>query len=436
MAITDIKAYAHLTEDDVRQLGAALDRIRADVEASRGGRDHRYIHNTIRLQRLLEVGGRCALQFSHKRPTRVAGVTLLTFAKIIENMELGHNISHGQWDWMNDPEIHSTSWEWDMSGTSEQWRTAHNYSHHVYTNIVGMDEDVGFGILRMTRDEPWRPINLAQPVANVILALGFEWGIALHDLGAQKERDGVPHRQLLSEPNLRFWRKAGRQIAKDFVLFPLLAGPNARATFTANLTANVLRNLWTYAVIFCGHFPDGAEKFTAEHYETETRAEWYLRQMLGSANFKAGPVLAFLSGNLCYQIEHHLFPDLPSNRLAEISVRVRALCEEYDLPYTTGSLAKQYVLAFRTIHKLALPDQLLWRTSDDAPETASERRFAGETTAADGVGTNGAGINGMGPNMVGPDGGRRGLRSALRELRSSRRRTRATDPVPIAPGTP
>ena len=69
-------------------------------------------------------------------------------------------------------------------------------------------------------------------------------------------------------------------------------------------------------VIFCGHFPDGAEKFTPDVLEHETRAEWYLRQMLGAANFKAGPLLAFSSGNLCYQIEHHLFPDLPSNRYA------------------------------------------------------------------------------------------------------------------------
>ena len=78
--------------------------------------------------------------------------------------------------------------------------------------------------------------------------------------------------------------------------------------------------------------------------EHETRAEWYLRQMLGAANFDAGPVLAFSSGNLCYQIEHHLFPDLPSNRYAQIAVRVRALCDKYDLPYTSGSLVRQYLL--------------------------------------------------------------------------------------------
>ena len=77
--------------------------------------------------------------------------------------------------------------------------------------------------------------------------------------------------------------------------------------------------------------------------------------MLGSANFRAGRVLAFLSGNLCYQIEHHLFPDLPSNRYAEIAGRVRALCDTYDLPYTTGPLLSQFLLTQRTILQVGAP---------------------------------------------------------------------------------
>ena len=166
--------------------------------------------------------------------------------------------------------------------------------------------------------------------------------------------------------------KIARQAVKDYVIFPALSRSRWRRTLAANVAANLLRNLWAYVVIFCGHFPDGAEKFTADVLEHETRAEWYLRQMLGAANFKAGPLLAFSSGNLCYQIEHHLFPDLPSNRYAQIAVRVRALCDKYDLPYTTGSLVHQYLLTLRTIHKLALPDRFLAATCDDAPETASE----------------------------------------------------------------
>lgn len=379
MAITDIKAFSHLSASDIEALGHELDAIRRDVELSLGARDAKYIRRTIAAQRIIEAAGRATLFASKKRWAWLTGTALLSVAKIIENMELGHNISHGQWDWMNDPEIHSTTWEWDMTGTSAQWKAAHNYSHHMYTNILDMDEDLGFGILRMTRDEEWRPINLAQPFANLVLAALFEWGIALHDLAAQKEQMGVDPKQIFSEPNKAFWRKAGKQVAKDFVIYPALTGPAWKSTLKANATANLVRNLWAYAVIFCGHFPDGAEKFTVDQFENETQGEWYLRQMLGSANFDSGPAMAFMSGNLSYQIEHHMFPDLPSNRYAEVSVKVRELCEKYDLPYTTGSLGKQYLLAFRTIHKLALPDRFLKATSDNAPETSSERKFAGVT---------------------------------------------------------
>ncbi|WP_024799855.1 fatty acid desaturase [Nocardia sp. BMG51109] len=414
MAITDIKAFAHLTAADIETLGQELDTIRRDVEQSLGERDAKYIRRTIRAQRTLEMAARATLFGSRNRWAWGAGVAMLSVAKIIENMELGHNISHGQWDWMNDPEIHSTSWEWDMTGPSAQWQRAHNYSHHMYTNVLGKDEDLGFGILRMTRDEQWRPLHLAQPVANLLLAATFEWGIALHDWSIEKQLSDVPRWQLMSEPNRAFGRKIARQVSKDFLIHPALTGPAWKSTLKANATANLVRNLWTYAVIFCGHFPDGAEKFTVDQLVDETRGEWYLRQMLGSANFSAGPVMAFMSGNLCYQIEHHLFPDIPSSRYPEISVRVRELCDKYDLPYTTGSLGKQYLLAFRTIHKLALPDRFLRRTADDAPETSSERKFAGITLP-------------MLPNTevwteshwpVDPvTGERRGLRSALAEAK-------------------
>ncbi|WP_063040735.1 fatty acid desaturase family protein [Nocardia grenadensis] len=413
MAITDINAYAHLTPADIEALGAELDAIRGDVEKSLGERDANYIRRAIRVQRILEVVGRVTLLAGRKRPAWLAGTAVLSVAKIIENMELGHNISHGQWDWMNDPEIHSTSWEWDMIGTSAQWKQAHNYSHHTYTNVLGRDEDLGFGILRMTRDEAWRPVHLVQPLANLVLAATFEWGIAWHDLSAEQARIGEPGSRLLSEPNRAFLRKARRQVAKDFVIHPLLTGPAWKQTLTANLIANLARNLWAYAVIFCGHFPDGAEKFTEEHFADETRAEWYLRQMLGSANFRAGPVMAFMSGNLCYQIEHHLFPDLPSNRYPEIAARVRRLCDTYDLPYTTGSLGRQYLLSFRTIHKLALPDRFLRRTADDAPETASEQKFAGPAGSA--LPAAGQWVQHHWPGIDPHTGRRRGLRSALVE---------------------
>jgi fatty acid desaturase len=170
-------------------------------------------------------------------------------------------------------------------------------------------------------------------------------------------------------------RKMARQAGKDYVLFPVLSRRRWWRTLAANVVANGLRNAWAYIVIVCGHFVDGAEKFHPSVLENETKPEWYLRQMLGTANIDAGPVMGFMTGNLCYQIEHHIFPDLPSNRYPEIAARVRALCVTYDLPYTTGSLLRQYLLTVRTICKLALPNRFLSATSHDAPETASEHRF-------------------------------------------------------------
>ncbi|WP_280297430.1 fatty acid desaturase family protein [Nocardia abscessus] len=373
MAITQVAAYAHLSETDIEAMGREFDAIRRDILDRRGARDAAYIRRTIAFQRILEATSRLVIGGIRTKAGWLLGTTALAAAKSIENMEIGHNVCHGQWDWMNDPEIHSTTWEWDMAGLSSQWRYSHNYRHHVYTNVVGIDDDIGFGVMRVTRDQRWRPRLLLQPLQNLFLAMTFEWGIALHDLYSERARTPAPAEKAAQSRALI--RKIARQVTKDYVLFPALSGRRWRRTLAATVAANVLRNLWAYVVIFCGHFPDGAEKFTEAAVEQETKAEWYLRQMLGSANFDAGPVLAFMSGNLCHQIEHHLFPDLPSNRYAEIAVRVRRICDEYDLPYTTGPLIRQYLLTLRTIHKLALPDSFLTATSDDAPETASERKF-------------------------------------------------------------
>ena len=376
MAISDIKEYAHLTPADVEALGAELDALRREVEQSRGEADATYIRNVIKLQRGLAIAARLTLFASPFPPAWFAGTALLSLAKIIENMEIGHNVIHGQWDWMNDPEIHSSTWEWDMVGTSEDWKHSHNVIHHTYTNIVGKDRDVGYGLLRVTRDYKWKPKNLAQPAIYAALATLFEFGIAFHDIDVSSIKKGKKSKDAAREQLRRVGRKVRKQLAKDYLLFPALTGPAFVSTLTANATANVVRNLWSNAVIFCGHFPDGAEKFTLAEWETETPAEWYLRQMLGSANFHGGKLMSFMTGNLNHQIEHHLFPDLPSNRYAEMSVQVREICERYAIPYTTGPFLVQYAKTLRTMLKLSLPDQLLKATSDDAPETASEKKWA------------------------------------------------------------
>jgi fatty acid desaturase len=149
--------------------------------------------------------------------------------------------------------------------------------------------------------------------------------------------------------------KVGRQAMKDYVLFPALSGPLFIFPLAGNATANLARNLWAFTIIFCGHFPEGTHEFSEEDAENETRGGWYLRQLLGSANLSGGRLFHILAGNLSFQIEHHLFPDLPANRYAEISVEVQEVCERYGLPYNVGPLSRQFGSVVRKIWRLSLP---------------------------------------------------------------------------------
>jgi fatty acid desaturase len=356
---------SRLTPADVEAIGRELDSIRQSVLESRGERDAAYIRRVIATQRKLELAGRVLLLASRRRPAWVLGTACLATAKILDNMEIGHNVLHGQWDWMRDPKIHSTTWDWDHPSPPEQWKRAHNEQHHTYTNILGMDNDLGYGIMRVDEDQPWQRRHLVQPLWNFLNACIFEYGIAMYDidLGEHlREKKGfTPELRRRVRQTLAKTRK---QVTKDYVVHPLLAGPGWRSTLTANLTANVVRNLWSHSVIMCGHFPEGVEVFEQpELDEHETKAEWYLRQMLGSANISGSRFMHLMSGNLSHQIEHHVFPDLPSNRYHEIAPRVRTLFERYGLSYNARPLPRQVASAWHRVVRLSLPNGWLEETT-------------------------------------------------------------------------
>jgi linoleoyl-CoA desaturase len=354
----------HLTAEDIELLGKELDDIRQSVIDSRGESDARYIRKVIDVHRKIELGSRAVLLASGFPPAWIVGTIGLSVAKILENMEIGHNILHGQWDWMRDPKIHSTTWEWDMASPAEQWKHSHNELHHTYTNVVGKDNDLGYGIMRVDEDQPWIPMYLGQPLWSFVNACFFEYGIAAYDL----ELGAVIAKKQTGDPDFRrrarqVLVKIGRQVRKDYVIHPLLSGPNFLATLAANFTANTVRNLWTNSVILCGHFPEGVETFEKKSIEGETRGEWYLRQMLGSANISGSKAMHILTGNLSHQIEHHLFPDLPSNRYAEIAPKIRDLFDRYGLNYHTAPLPQQVASAWHKIIRLSLPNGWLQNTT-------------------------------------------------------------------------
>jgi NADPH-dependent stearoyl-CoA 9-desaturase len=345
-----------LTPAQIESFGEELDAIRQRVLADRGESDANYIRKVIRAQRGLEVAGRGLLWAGVFPPAWIAGTAALSLSKILDNMEIGHNVMHGQYDWMNDPALSGKQFEWDNACPADQWRHSHNYMHHTHTNIVGKDRDIGYGVLRMSEDQRWNPYYLGNPVYATLLALLFQYGVALHDLEVERLRTGETKlgdkRKLIGG----IWKKVRRQTVKDYVIFPALSGPFFLFPLAGNATANLVRNVWSFTIIFCGHFPEGTHEFTEEETENESRGQWYYRQLLGSANLSGSRPFHILSGNLSFQIEHHLFPDLPANRYAEISTEVREICERYGIPYNVGPLGKQFGSVVKKICRLALPD--------------------------------------------------------------------------------
>jgi linoleoyl-CoA desaturase len=401
---------ASLTSEQIEQLGKELDAMHDEVYEDLGDRDRRYIVSMIEMHRRLAVMSRVLLLFSRYRPAWAAGTAALSAAKILENMEIGHNVMHGQWDWMNDPQIHSSSWDWDTASTKEAWKHSHNFVHHQYTNIRGKDKDLGYEIMRIDPHQKWHPFYLLQPVYNVVLMLLFEWGVAFHDLDFEAVWKGEKSKKQVIKELKGIAGKARSQIQKDYVAWPLLSGlamaaldlaVNARrlgteqpggrlgrvrsrlanlrtsrrrrafddaaalaatsgarayrSTLVANATANVIRNVWAHSIIFCGHFPDQTYTFSQKEVEDESRGAWYVRQLVGAANIEGGAFFHVASGNLGYQVEHHLFPDMPSTRYAEIAPRVKEICERYGLPYNSGPFHKQLGMVHRTILRLAFP---------------------------------------------------------------------------------
>jgi NADPH-dependent stearoyl-CoA 9-desaturase len=408
-----------LTAEQIEAIGKEFDELHDEVFEDLGERDSKYIHGIIDLHRRLALLGRVLLVGSRYRPMWLAGTATLSLAKILENMEIGHNVMHGQWDWMNHPVINSSTWDWDTASTAEAWKHSHNYIHHTYTNIRGKDKDLGYEIMRIDPHQKWHPFYLLQPFYNIVLAAFFEWGVAAHDLDFEAIRAGEKDMKKVRRELKGMAGKARNQVIKDYIAFPALSGlinmgidlglaaagversavaprklsrrekarqrargavkrvrrqkPTQKygligelierksfrqpfkSTVTADFTSNIIRNFWSYAIIFCGHFPDQTYTFTQEETEDESRGTLHVRQLLGAANIEGGPLFHVISGNLGYPVEHHIYPDMPSTRYGEIAPRVREICEKYELPYNTGPFLQQLWMVQRTILRLAFP---------------------------------------------------------------------------------
>ncbi len=310
----------------------------------------------------------------------MAGTAALSVAKILDNMELGHNILHGQWDWMRDPKIHSTTWEWDHAvARRSSGRRSHNYEHHTFTNVRGKDRDLGYAIMRVTPEQEWKPADLLQPLYNIGLSLIFEWGVAIYDIELDRR----------SQEGTKPWREAAVAAQDDLAQGPHASSPRTTCCsrccpgpgFAEHAGRQRHRQRRPQHLVARG---DLLRALPGRHRDVRRgparRARPRGSGTSGSCwarpTSTGSPLFHIMTGNLSHQIEHHLFPDVPSNRYAEIAPRVREICERYGLPYTAGPLPRQYGKVLRKIARLALPRRraTATRPRDAAPGRRGRHR--------------------------------------------------------------
>jgi len=335
--------------DPYAQLGRELDAIKARIHAELGESDVLYVRRLDRFSRTMEVLGRVLIHVSLDPVTFSLGVVSLWLHKQLQATEIGHTALHGTYDRLPGGDAyHSKTFAWDVPIDETSWRLGHNVKHHGNTNVAGRDPDIHFGPVRLTERTPHERHHYAQlPLTLGLLFPNLTFLMNLHftglldvfaDNGLPQQLDVLPDRSRKSQ--LAAWRAALRKYvpyyAKNYVLFPALAGPFFGKVLLGNWLAETMRDVYSAATIYCGHVGDDVADFDHDS-KARSRGEWYAMQIAASNDFEVSRPISILCGGLDRQIEHHLFPTLPPERLRQIAPEVRAICERNGVRYKTAS---------------------------------------------------------------------------------------------------
>jgi NADPH-dependent stearoyl-CoA 9-desaturase len=351
----------------LRQFGEALDRIHDRVRAELGAEDVDYLRRMNNFSRVMEVLGRLLIHFSLEPVSFSVGVGALWIHKQLQAAEIGHPVLHGAYDGLDGAEqFRSKSFSWDTPIDEESWRHGHNVKHHQYTNVAGRDPDIHFGPIRLTEGTPHRAAHYVQlPFALAAVFPTFTFSMNAHFTGLidvyfgngrPEGHDFLEDRSLKSilRAHRRAFRKYVPYYLKNYLLFPMLAGPLFGKVLFGNWLAEVLRDIYLAATIYCGHVGEEVSAYD-EGARARSRGEWYAMQVEASNDFEVSWPISVLCGGLDHQIEHHLFPKLPPQRLREIAPEVRAVCEEHGVAYRTDSWPRTLKKALQRLATLSLP---------------------------------------------------------------------------------
>ena len=358
------------TEDErLRAFGKALDALKARIEAEIGESDLEYVANVDRVSRIAEIVGRTLIHVSLDPVTFFTGVGALWVHKQLQATEIGHTVLHGAYDPIpGEHRFRSKGFWWDIPIDERSWNRGHNGRHHGATNVAGRDPDIHFGPVRLTEHTPHRWYHYFQlPVALLSTWPHFAFHMNLHFTGAIdllsgngraegfdfiKDRSAATQRDVFR----RAMRKYVPYYAKEYGLYPLLAGPFFWKVALGNYLAGTARDVYSAATIYCGHVGEETVRFPAGT-KPKSRGHWYAMQVEASNDFEVPWLVSVFCGALDRQIEHHLFPRFPTQRLRQVAPEVRAICEAHGVTYRTDTWPRQLGRALKRIAKLSLPNR-------------------------------------------------------------------------------
>lgn len=357
-----------LTPEALKAFGAEIEAIRRDVEAKVGAEDVRHVKRVDAFSRTMEVIGRVLIHVSPEPVSFLAGVTALWLHKQLQATEVGHTALHGAFDGLPGAErFQSKTFRWDTPIDEESWDEGHNKRHHPFTNIAGKDPDIHFGPVRLTDDTPFRAHHKGQlPFTLFFLWPNFGFLMNLHFSGlndfyfgndrTEGGMDFLPDRSRESavKAHKRALRKYLPHYAKEYLFFPALAGPFFWKVMLGNWLAATMRDVYSAITIYCGHIGEDVAAYP-EGTRPRGPGAWYAMQVESANDFEVPLPVSMLCGALDLQIEHHLFPRLPTNRLREIAPRVRAACERHGVRYRSDSWGRTLAKALRQIARLSQP---------------------------------------------------------------------------------
>ncbi len=368
------------TPDNLQGFGAEINAVRHRIEAQIGAEDVRHVKRLAVVSRAFEVVGRGLIHFSLTPLGFGAGVLSLAIHKQLHGSEIGHAVLHGAYDKLPGAKrFASKGYWWEMPIDEEAWHDGHNVAHHQYTNIVGKDPDCNYGRIRLNEHVPYQKHHERQQLQPLFVWPSFSFSMAAHFSGIidfymrkPESYDVLPDRTLgtVRKAHRRWLRKLIPYYAKEYLLFPALAGPFFWKVALGNWMAESMRSVYSAATIFTGHVGEETASFP-EGTRAKGRAHWYAMQIQAANNFEVPRFLSILCGGLDYQIEHHLFPRWPPERLRQAAPEIRAICEKHGVPYRTGSWRRMLGRVFRQLRRLSRP--LPESDRQTGPQTETEK---------------------------------------------------------------